>query len=131
MRILYVEDNPRDADLVRRALARSEPQPQLDIVTTLAEARDALRAPEPRHDVLLTDLNLPDGHGIDLVVELRAQALPLAVVALTGQGDEALVMSALKAGADDYLVKADGFEARVAGTLNAGLETVGLGQVIV
>ncbi|OGB06457.1 MAG: hypothetical protein A3E25_00410 [Burkholderiales bacterium RIFCSPHIGHO2_12_FULL_69_20] len=121
MRILYVEDNPRDTDLVRRALARSEPQPQLDIVTTLAEARDALRATEPRHDVLLTDLNLPDGHGIDLVVELRAQALPLAVVALTGQGDEALVMSALKAGADDYLAKADGFEARVAGTLNAAL----------
>lgn len=120
MRILYVEDNPRDADLVRRALARSEDPPQLDIATTLAEAREALHAQAP-YDVLLTDLNLPDGHGIDLVLELRARALPLAVVALTGQGDELVVLSVLKAGADDYLAKADGFEARVPRTLAAAL----------
>lgn len=120
MRILYVEDNPRDADLVRRCLAHGEAPPQLDIATTLAEAREALRNGK-RYDVLLTDLNLPDGQGIDLVVELRAQALPLAVVALTGQGDESVVLSALKAGADDYLAKADGFEARVPSTLTAAL----------
>lgn len=120
MRILYVEDNPRDADLVRLALARQQPPPVLDVAGNLAEAREALLC-SGRYDVLLTDLSLPDGNGLDLVRQLRGRAAPLAVVALTGMGDESVVLSALKAGADDYLAKRDGFENRVAGTLKAAL----------
>ncbi len=120
MRILYVEDNPRDADLVRRALARQQPPALLDVAGNLAEAREALQRPG-HYDVLLTDLDLPDGNGLDLVRQLRDRALPLAVVALTGVGDETMVLSALKAGADDYLAKRDGFETRVVGALQAAL----------
>jgi len=121
MRILLVEDNPHDADLARRALARAAPGTyQVHWATSLAEARRLLTRPEDV-DLVLTDLNLPDGHGLDLVVELRQRQLPLAIVALTGQGDETLVLAVLKAGADDYLAKTDGFASRLPATLAAAL----------
>ena len=121
MRILCVEDNPRDADLVRRALMRSDAPPELlELATTLAEARAALAEPL-RFDLVLTDLNLPDGHGLELLAEIRSRSLPLAVVVLTGQGDEALVMTALRAGADDYLAKTDTYAERVPATARAAL----------
>lgn len=121
MRILYVEDNPRDADLVKRSLlGGSEPVQQVDVVSTLAAARAALVTPL-RFDLVLTDLNLPDGNGLELVAEIRQRSLPLAVVALTGQGDEALVLAALRAGANDYLAKSDDIGQRVGVTARAAL----------
>ncbi|MDP3611675.1 MAG: response regulator, partial [Rubrivivax sp.] len=121
MRILFVEDNARDADLVRRALLHSEAPPErLELVSNLAAARAVLVEPL-RFDLVLTDLNLPDGLGLDLLAEIRGRSLPLAVVVLTGQGDEDLVMTALRAGADDYLAKSDTFAERVPATLRAAL----------
>ena len=79
MRILYVEDNPRDADLVRRSLlGGSAPAQRFEIASTLAAARAALVEPL-RFDLVLTDLNLPDGNGLELVAEIRQRSLPLAV----------------------------------------------------
>lgn len=121
MRILYVEDNPRDADLVKRSLLGGRhPARQVDVVSTLAAARLALVEPL-RFDLVLTDLNLPDGNGLELVAEIRHRSLPLAVVALTSQGDEALVLAALKAGANDYLAKSDDIAERVGVTARAAL----------
>lgn len=119
MRILYVEDNPADADLVRRGLLRAQPPlPSLQVVSSLAQARLALSEPA-QFDLALLDLNLPDGHGLELVAEIRQRRLPLAVVVLTGQGDEALVVAALKAGADDYLAKGGELGERIVPTLRA------------
>jgi signal transduction histidine kinase len=121
VRILYVEDNPTDADLVRRSLLGGHaPAQYIDVVSTLAAARAALVEPL-RFDLVLTDLNLPDGNGLELVAEIRHRSLPLAVVALTSQGDEALVLAALKAGANDYLAKSDDIGQRVGITTRAAL----------
>lgn len=120
MRILYVEDNASDADLVCRALARAMPEATVVVASSLAQARARLRDPAD-HDLLLTDLNLPDGSGLDLIVEIRAHAWPLAAVALTSQGDESVVLAALKAGADDYLAKSDDLGRRLPVTLRAAL----------
>jgi signal transduction histidine kinase len=121
MRILYVEDNARDADLVCRALRRASDAPALlETAPTLAAARAALAEPG-RFDLVLTDLGLPDGHGLELVAEVRARGLPLAVVALTGQGDESLVVAALRAGADDYLPKAADYAERVPAVVRSAL----------
>jgi PAS domain S-box-containing protein len=116
MRILYVEDNPQDADLVCRALAAAMPDARVEVAPTQAVALRRL-ADAAAFEVLLTDLNLPDGNGLDLIVEARARRLPLAVVALTGLGDEAVVMAALKAGADDYLPKSADMARRLPATL--------------
>lgn len=119
MRILYVEDNPADADLVRLGLQRAPPPlPSLQVVTSLAQARQALLQPA-QFDLALLDLNLPDGHGLELVAEIRQRRLPLVVVVLTGQGDEAQVVAALKAGADDYLAKGGELSERIVPALQA------------
>ena len=57
------------------------------------------------YDLVLADLHLPDGSGLDLLAEIRTRKLPLAVVIVTGLGDAELVVNVLKAGADDYVVK--------------------------
>lgn len=112
MRVLYVEDSAVDADLTRRALSTNAPGIELDIVATLAEARGALAA-GPVPDIVLTDLNLPDGSGLELVAELPARADPVAVVVLTGSGDQDAAAVALKAGADDYLTKRENYLRRL------------------
>ena len=125
MRILYLEDNPSDVDQVRRALLRAEPQTPgslhaLVVAPTLADARQALLQPE-NFDLVLVDMALPDGSGLDLVADMRLRQLPLAVVVLTGQGDEELVLAAIKAGADDYLSKSSQFSDQLLPTLHAAM----------
>ena len=104
MRVLHVEDNPTDADLTRRLLARLAPEIRLDQVPTQAVARARLEA-VPSYELALIDLRLPDGSGLELLTWIREHELPLAVVMLTGSGDQESAIAALQAGADDYLVK--------------------------
>ena len=120
MRVLYVEDNEQDADLTCRRLARLVPDTAISTVHTLADARARLAADVATGtlpDVLLVDVRLPDGNGLELLGEVRAQSLPVAVVMLTGSGDEALVVAALRSGADDYVVKAGTYVDRLPATL--------------
>jgi signal transduction histidine kinase/DNA-binding NtrC family response regulator len=105
LRVLYLEDNPVDADLTRRELARLAPDIVLDVATTLSAARERLAPAVPPFDVVLADLRLPDGSGLELLAHIRERELPLAVVIITGSGDQEAAVAALKAGADDYLVK--------------------------
>ncbi len=125
MRVLYVEDNPNDADLTRRMLARLAPQIELDVVDRVASALallgESATAP-PAYDVILLDLRLPDGDGLSVLEHVRRHELPLAVVVLTGVGNEELAVSALKAGADDYLAKRDDYLTRLPRTLETARE---------
>jgi len=112
MKILYVEDNAQDADLVRRAFARLEADAVLEVVDSLALAWTCLSG-NCDYDVVLADLRLPDGSGLELLAQIRMRALPIAVVVLTGSGDQASAVAALKAGADDYLLKSDDYLERL------------------
>lgn len=112
-RVLYVEDNPFDADLTRRALSRAAPQITLDVAKGMTEALALLNNPDVRYDVLLTDLRMPDGDGMALLGLVRERALPLAVVVITGSGDGETAAAALRAGADDYVVKRADYLARL------------------
>ncbi len=116
MRVLHVEDNPFDADLTRRHMAGLAPDIQLEPASTLAAALERLRDPAGI-DALLIDLTLPDGSGLELLARVREEQLPLAVVMLTGSGDQAAAIAALRAGADDYLAKGDAALERLPATL--------------
>ncbi|MBE0597038.1 MAG: response regulator [Desulfuromonadales bacterium] len=105
LRVLYLEDNPVDADLTRREMARLAPEMALEIVQTLAAARERLDSPSPPFDLVLTDLRLPDGSGLELLSHPGQGGQQLPVVILTGSGDQEEAVAALKAGAEDYLVK--------------------------
>lgn len=120
MNILYVEDNPLDAGLTRLTLAKQMPNATLTVVETLAAAMDALEDPAA-FDIVLCDLRLPDGSGLDMLTHIRQQHIALPVVLLTGLGDEDTAVAALKAGADDYIVKRDGYMEKLPLLLPAAL----------
>lgn len=104
MRVLHVEDNKVDADLTRRLLAARAPDIELEQVPTQAAALERLSDPG-RYGVVLADIGLSDGSGLDLLAWIRERSLPIAVVMLTGSGDQDAAIAALQAGADDYLTK--------------------------
>ncbi len=116
MRVLHVEDNPFDADLTRRSLAILAPEIQLVQVPTLAQAMQSLQKPG-LFDLALIDLKLPDGSGLELLAYIRELQLPMAVVMLTGSGDQAAAVAALQGGADDYLSKGPAVMERLPATL--------------
>jgi PAS domain S-box-containing protein len=105
MKILYVEDEIAHVLLTQRTL---EENIQLEFtlahVETIREALSMLDA-ESDFDLILSDLRLPDGTGLDLLKKVRERTAPPAVVLVTGQGEQEDAVAALKAGAADYLVK--------------------------
>ena len=103
MTILLLEDDPAIADTVLFALKREGFA--VEHRGWLAEARERLRqAPAP--ELLILDIGLPDGHGLDLCRELRAGALAhLPVIVLSARSEEMDRVLGLELGADDYLAK--------------------------
>jgi len=123
MKILYVEDNPLDVELTTRELARGIPGLDLAVRTTVAAGAAELEA-QADYDAVLTDLRLPDGSGLDIVNLVRARKLASAVVVLTGQGDEEIAVAAIKAGADDYVAKREGYSRRLPQLVLAAVDRV-------
>jgi two-component system KDP operon response regulator KdpE len=117
LRILAVDDDPVNRSLIRAIVSRaSDPairQATLHEATTLAEARGVLE--REAVDILLLDIHLPDGLGLDLAAELRrdGRAGP-AIVALTASVLPADQQAALDAGCDAFLAKPYGAAALVA-----------------
>jgi PAS domain S-box-containing protein len=105
MKILYVEDDMRDVDLTLRVLNEIAPNFLIETASTIRDALERISRQEKQYDLVLTDLHLPDGDGLSLLSYIRQQSLPIPVVVITGAGDEDTAVTALKAGADDYVVK--------------------------
>ena len=122
MRILYVEDDARDADLTMRMLRKKAPHLELESVATVEYAVARLdRLPSEPLDLVLADLRLPDGDAFLLLKHIRENNLPLAMVVITGSGDEESAVAALKARADDYVVKNKNYLDRLPLTLESAL----------
>jgi DNA-binding response OmpR family regulator len=101
--ILVVEDSPRNLALVQAILARRPYR--VAVATTLAEARSQVSDSAP--DLILLDIRLPDGNGLDLVRELRANPARqgikvLAVSASVLPADRTAVVAA---GCDSFIAK--------------------------
>src|SRR5262250_2099965 len=101
MRLLIVEDEARIAELVQGALARAGFA--VDAVGLCVEARAALTVTS--YDAAIVDLGLPDGDGLSLLRELRANGNLTPVLVLTARDAVEDRVRGLDAGADDYLIK--------------------------
>lgn len=113
MRVLLVEDDMAIGGAVRDHVAAAGHA--VDWARDLAAARD-LRAVSS-YDLVLLDLGLPDGEGIDLLRQARREGDRAAVLILSARDQIARRIEGLNAGADDYLVKPfdlDELSARVA-----------------
>jgi PAS domain S-box-containing protein len=104
IRILLVEDSPGDCVLFREVLGEiTTARFDLVQVPRLKEALELLKS-ENFH-IILTDLSLPDSQGMEASRALHDAAPSTAVIVLSGVDDETLALSAVREGAQDYLVK--------------------------
>ncbi len=121
MKILLVEDNLHDAELVRRHLQRDRGRPWvLEVCRTLEEATARFGSKLP--DVALVDLDLADSWGLATLQKVRALAPQVPVVVLTGGSADQLAVEALREGAQDYLPKAELGPALLQRTLEHAVE---------
>lgn len=113
--VLIVEDEPRTRARLA-AVLKSQPQfAVIAAVATLVEARSVIEQHPPA--VLLLDLGLPDGHGVDLIRSLRARPSAPEILVISVMGDESSVLAAIEAGAGGYLLK-DSTDAEVVAAID-------------
>lgn len=104
LRILVVEDEIAHAELIRRGFEDCDPPARLRFARTLGEARERIAESVP--DLVITDLLLPDGRGVELVPPRDPSEQPAyPAIMMTSHGDEKVAVEAMKAGALDYVVK--------------------------
>ena len=104
IKILLVEDNIGDAHLVKEMLAEANTiQFELAHIDRLSKALESLA--RESFDIILLDLSLPDGHGLDTVIQTRIASPTIPIVVMSGLSDEELAIRAVHEGAQDYLVK--------------------------
>ncbi len=104
LRVLLIEDNPPDAELLAEMLNGQEEDFQFVRAECMAQAERQLQQ-LPAVDVILLDLGLPDSDGLESLERATNCAGHLPIIVLTGLEDEALGVEAVRKGAQDYLVK--------------------------
>ncbi|MBI3770243.1 MAG: response regulator [Deltaproteobacteria bacterium] len=104
---LLVEDNSSHAELISEELEAALEGWRLDVAPTLAEARRKMAA--NHYDLFVFDYRLPDGDGISLLREVRLLDRETPVLFVTTASSAKLAVDAMKVGADDYVVKEEGY----------------------
>jgi DNA-binding NarL/FixJ family response regulator len=104
LRVLLIEDDPDDVLILEEALAGAA-NPAISVVLENRLERGIRRLREEDCSLVLLDLSLPDGQGLETLRRLRDASPDRPVVVLTGMDDEETALEAVRAGAQDYLVK--------------------------
>jgi diguanylate cyclase (GGDEF)-like protein len=102
--VLLIEDNPGDVRLIREMLAEGEDGIfELACVGRLSQGLEYLATRSA--SLVLLDLSLPDSYGFDTFLKVYAHSPKVPIIVLTGHDDQTVALSAVKTGAQDYLVK--------------------------
>src|SRR6204780_1363964 len=104
LQVLLVEDNAGDVRLLREMFSKEKPG-SFELTHLLRMSEAVIHLGKGGVDIVLLDMGLPDGHGLDTVRRVHAAAPGVPVIVLTGLDDEALAAEAMKEGAQDYLIK--------------------------
>ena len=103
LRVVLIEDDAAFQEAFRTALVGAPDLSMVDVAATAAEARALLTGPPA--DVLVVDLGLPDGSGIDVIGAAHACWPDCAIMVSTTFADERHVIASIEAGASGYLLK--------------------------
>jgi signal transduction histidine kinase len=103
LRVLHVEDSDDDSALVMRELRRGGFEPSCERVDTQAAFRDALR--EKEWDVIISDYSLPGYNGLTALADQKACGKDVPFILVSGTIGEASAVAAMRAGAQDYVLK--------------------------
>ena len=102
MRILLVENSPTVRNIQRNALKKLGYE---DVVEAADGVQALLRLGQQRVDLLLVDWNLPAISGLALVRKIRATDRRIPIIMVTTEADKPRVMEAVRAGANNYVIK--------------------------
>jgi len=102
VKILLVEDNPDHVFLISRRL-KNGLSCEVESANSAEEALSKLSSTV--FDIIVSDYNLPEKSGLDILREIKEKNLDVPFIMLTGAGDEKIAVSAMHEGAYDYLVK--------------------------
>ncbi|QNE46526.1 response regulator [Glaciihabitans sp. INWT7] len=107
IRTLVVEDDPLTAEAHAEYLGRLEGFELAGIARTAAAAQAAIRTPEDHGgiDLVLLDMNLPDGHGLELARRIRSSGIAVDIIAITAVRETDVVRTAINVGIVQYLIK--------------------------
>src|SRR6266567_3154341 len=103
LRVLLLEDNPRDADLSIRKLSEADFQFTAVVSRNSKEFKQFLE--KQSYDLILGDYRLPDWNGLETVRWLRSAGILTPFILVTGTLGDELAIECIKAGADDYVLK--------------------------
>ncbi len=103
LRVLRVEDNDLDAELVAKALRKGGFSVAVTVVQAEAEFEQQLRLQPP--DVVIADYNLPQWKGMEALDVLRREGLDIPLILVSGALGDVTAVECIKAGATDYVLK--------------------------
>lgn len=121
IRLLMIEDTTVQARLVQKLLSTAKNVTfEYQWVMNLTDGLKQLA--ENNYDIVLTDLQLPEGYGLESFRMVQEHALDLPIVLLTNIEDEIVALKAIAAGAQDYLIKSQIDAAKLERALRYALE---------
>lgn len=120
-KILLVEDNPTDAYLLKRFLAKVQSQ-HFEVLPVDTLALAIHHVAQDSFDAILLDLSLPDSQGLETVERVDAAAPNTPIIVLTGLDDDEAAVEALREGAQDYLVKGEINQSSLVRAINYAVE---------
>jgi len=103
LRVLLVEDNSADGELMLHALQKGGFESESDVVQTAAEFADKVH--RNKYEIILADYRLPGWNGMETVTILRQEGLDIPVVLVSGALGELKAVECIKQGAADYVLK--------------------------
>ncbi len=103
IKILLIDDNPDDRDLVIRELIRSFPNAHIIQIINYSELEKELN--QLNYDIVITDYQLKWSNGIEILKKIKELNPLLPVIMFTGTGNEEVAVESMKLGLDDYVIK--------------------------
>jgi DNA-binding NtrC family response regulator len=110
IRVLHVDDDPTFTDVTATFLGRESDQFEVVAAGRGVDALECLNGSGGQIDCVVSDQDLPDMSGVELLEAVRRGHSDLPFILFTGKGSEAVARDALRAGATDYLQKQSGTE---------------------
>ena len=122
IKILLIEDNRADTQLLKQFFAKlGKKKVELIAVERLRDGLNYLQQ-NNNFDIILLDLSLPDGWGLENLAKIQQVSAEIPVIILTGVDDEEHALAALRAGAQDYIIKSQIFGSLLLRAINYAIE---------